>query len=108
MTNELKTDLEMFDMWTETTDKKEYIQLGMRLFPETTEEHLLQLFDKSLAGTSSTKEILAAMMNLYERITDDKLFVRRVIVTANHVIDERRMDKTALQLAKIHEDKTDA
>lgn len=39
--------------------------------------------------TSSTKQILEAMMGLYERIVDKNLLVRRVTVTANHVAEER-------------------
>ena len=39
--------------------------------------------------TSSTKLIMDAMMNLYDRIVDKNLLVRRVNVTANHVVDER-------------------
>ncbi len=38
--------------------------------------------------TSSTKEILEAVTGLYERIVDPALFVRRVYVTANHVVEE--------------------
>ena len=43
--------------------------------------------------TSSSKNILAAVVDLYERITDPKLSVRRVTVTANHVIDENSLPK---------------
>ncbi len=43
--------------------------------------------------TSSSKQILAAVVDLYERITDTNLSIRRVIVTANHVIDERSLPK---------------
>ncbi|MDD3218100.1 MAG: DNA methylase [Lachnospiraceae bacterium] len=38
--------------------------------------------------TSSTQLIMDAVMNLYERIVNPKLFVRRVNLVANHVIDE--------------------
>ena len=38
--------------------------------------------------TSSTKLILNAMTDLYERITNPDLLVRRVTVTASHVIRE--------------------
>ena len=44
--------------------------------------------------TSSTKLILNAMTDLYERITNPSLLVRRVTVTANHVISEKSMPKT--------------
>lgn len=40
------------------------------------------------AHTSSTKRILDAVIALYERIVDPKLLVRRLNVTANHVIAE--------------------
>lgn len=43
--------------------------------------------------TSSSKQILAAVVDLYERITDANLSVRRVTVTANHVIDEKSLPK---------------
>lgn len=38
--------------------------------------------------TSSTKRIMAAAMNLYDRIIDTNLLVRRVYITANHVKEE--------------------
>ena len=38
--------------------------------------------------TSSTKIIMEAAMNLYERIINDKLLVRRINITANNVINE--------------------
>ena len=38
--------------------------------------------------TSSTKLITDAAMELYDRIVDQKLLVRRVYITANHVIGE--------------------
>ena len=38
--------------------------------------------------TSSTREIMDAVMHLYERIVDRELLVRRIYLTANHVIDE--------------------
>ena len=38
--------------------------------------------------TSSAKEILTAVAQLYERIVDPALLVRRVYVTANHVVEE--------------------
>ena len=39
--------------------------------------------------TSSTKIIIDAMMELYDRIVNPKLLVRRVTVVANHLVDER-------------------
>ena len=38
--------------------------------------------------TSSTKEIVDAVMELYDRIVDKNLLVRRINVTANHVEEE--------------------
>ena len=43
--------------------------------------------------TSSTKLIMDAVMELYERIVDKKLLVRRINVTANHLIDESAAHK---------------
>ena len=38
--------------------------------------------------TSSTKMIVEAAMTLYDRIIDEKLFLRRVTIVANHVVRE--------------------
>lgn len=38
--------------------------------------------------TSSSKEIIKAVTELYERITDENLLIRRLNITANNVIDE--------------------
>ena len=38
--------------------------------------------------TSSTKLLINAAMELFERITDPNLLIRRVTITANHVTDE--------------------
>ena len=38
--------------------------------------------------TSSTREILQAVSELYDRIVDEDLLIRRLNLTANHVIDE--------------------
>ncbi len=38
--------------------------------------------------TASTKQIMNAVMELYERIVDSKLLIRRVSIAANHVIKE--------------------
>ena len=43
--------------------------------------------------TSSSKLILDAVVDLYERITQPDLLVRRVTVTANHVQDERTLSQ---------------
>ena len=44
--------------------------------------------------TSSTKIIMDAVMELYDRIVDPKLLVRRAYLTANHVIDESQIPET--------------
>ena len=50
----------------------------------------------SLNGyTSSTKEILQAFTTLYDRIVDPNLLIRRINITANHVIFEEDAPKTA-------------
>jgi DNA polymerase V len=38
--------------------------------------------------TSSTKQIMDAVMELYDRIVDPKLLIRRVTIVANHLINE--------------------
>lgn len=38
--------------------------------------------------TSSTKLIIDAVMDLYSQIVDDNLFIRRINIAANHVVDE--------------------
>lgn len=48
--------------------------------------------------TSSTTLIAAAVMDLYDRIVDRRLFVRRVYVVANHVVDESRAEGVQLSL----------
>ena len=44
--------------------------------------------------TSSTKLILDAVTELFERIVDRNLLIRRVNITANHVVDEASVQKT--------------
>ena len=44
--------------------------------------------------TSSTKLIIESVMELYDRIVDKKLLVRRINITANHVVDENSVIKT--------------
>lgn len=39
--------------------------------------------------TSSTKQIMNEVMQLFDRIVDKNLLVRRIHITANHVVDER-------------------
>jgi DNA polymerase V len=43
--------------------------------------------------TSSTKLIIDAVMNLYTRIVDQNLLVRRINITANHVVNENTVEK---------------
>jgi len=43
--------------------------------------------------TSSTKLIMDAVTELFERIVDKNLLVRRVNITANHVVDESTVQK---------------
>lgn len=45
--------------------------------------------------TSSTKKILEAVSELFDRIVDQNLLVRRVNIAANHVVDEASISKTA-------------
>lgn len=45
--------------------------------------------------TSSTRLMLEAISKLYDRIVDENLLVRRVNITANHVIDESSVPKDA-------------
>ncbi|PKM50179.1 MAG: DNA methylase [Firmicutes bacterium HGW-Firmicutes-7] len=44
--------------------------------------------------TSSTKLIIDAVMELYTRIVDENLLVRRINISANHVVDENTVAKT--------------
>ena len=48
--------------------------------------------------TSSTRLIVDAVMDLYDRIVDRRLLVRRIYVVANHVVDESRKDGVQLNL----------
>jgi DNA polymerase V len=49
---------------------------------------------QNLTGyTSSTKQIMAAVMTLFDRIVDPDLLVRRVTIVANRVIDEASVPK---------------
>ena len=45
-----ESNMELFDKWTETQDKAEFLKIGKELFPETTDQYLSNLFDKSRAG----------------------------------------------------------
>ncbi len=44
--------------------------------------------------TSSTQIIMDAMMNLYDRIIDPGLLIRRVTIAANHLVDETQVQET--------------
>jgi len=43
--------------------------------------------------TSSTKLIISAAMQLFDRVVDDELLIRRVNITANHVVSEASLPK---------------
>lgn len=43
--------------------------------------------------TSSTRQITDAVMELYDRIMNPDLLVRRIYLTANHVVDEQTVSK---------------
>lgn len=47
--------------------------------------------------TSSTKVIMEAVIELYDRIVDSSLLVRRMYVVANHVINARNVEEQPLQ-----------
>ncbi|MBO5563531.1 MAG: DNA methylase [Bacteroidales bacterium] len=56
--------------------------------------------------TSSTRLIVDAVMDLYDRIVDRRLLVRRIYVVANHVVDESRTDGVQLNLFEEMQDDT--
>lgn len=67
----------------------------------TTTDHYGRRIPKHAHGTtnlgrqtSSTRLILDAVIELYERIVDKNLLIRRVTVTANHVVEESAVIKT--------------
>lgn len=43
--------------------------------------------------TSSTKQILDTVMDLYTQIVDENLLIRRINITANHVVNENSVEK---------------
>lgn len=68
---------------------------------ETTTDHYGRAVPKSAHGTanlgrqtSSTKLIMDAITEMFERIVDENLLIRRVNITANHVVDEATVQKT--------------
>lgn len=67
---------------------------------EITTDHYGRAVPKSAHGstnlgrqTSSTKLILDAVTELYERVADKNLLIRRINITANHVVDEATAQK---------------
>lgn len=67
---------------------------------EVTTDHYGRKIPKHAHGTanlkkqtSSSKIIIDAAMELYDRIIDENLLVRRINVTANHLIDEAEAEK---------------
>ena len=67
---------------------------------EVTTDHYGRAVPKSAHGsanlgrqTSSAKLLLDAVTALYERIVDKNLLIRRVNITANHVVDEAGVQK---------------
>ena len=44
--------------------------------------------------TASTKVIMNAVMELYDRIVDKNLLVRRINIAANHVVEEAQAQET--------------
>ena len=80
---------------TDPERKKAYIG-------EMTTDHYGRSIPKHAHGTanlgrhtSSTKLILDAISSLFDRIIDENLLVRRINVTANHVVDESTISKDA-------------
>lgn len=70
---------------------------GSSFIGETTADYYGRKVPKPAHGSinlksysSSTQEILEAILKLYDKIIDPSLYIRRINVTANHVIDENR------------------
>lgn len=42
--------MELFEKWTETKDKAEFVRLGLILFPESTRESLEAHFEAAMSG----------------------------------------------------------
>ncbi|MCH5345407.1 MAG: DNA methylase [Acetatifactor sp.] len=68
---------------------------------EVTVDHYGRMVPKHAHGstnlgrqTSSTKLITDAVMELYDRIVDPKLLVRRITVAANHLVEESTVKET--------------
>ena len=86
---------------------------------EVTTDHYGRKVPKHSHGTenlgkysSSTKEILQAVSNLFDRIVDEKLLIRRMNLTVNHVIYEKdapaRSTPQQLDLFSEHTEDTEA
>ena len=67
---------------------------------EVTTDHYGRKIPKHAHGTvnldrytSSTRLIVDAVMNLYDRIVDKNLLIRRITIAANHVVDEKTIEK---------------
>ena len=76
-------------------------QISKSYHGEVTTDHYGRKVPKHAHGTanlqrltSSTKLIIDAAMELFDRIADRNLLVRRINITANHVVDERAIVKT--------------
>ena len=74
-------------------------EIASRYRGEVTTDHYGRKVPKHAHGTvnlghrtSSTKEILGAVLELYDRIVNPDLLVRRVNVTANRVVEETSAD----------------
>lgn len=57
--------------------------------------------------TSSTRLITDAVMDLYDRIVDKKLFIRRLNLTANHVVPESSVKKETYEQLNLFTDYAD-
>jgi DNA polymerase V len=71
---------------------------------EVTTDHYGRKVPKHAHGTgnlrgfsSSTKEIMAVVMELFDRIINESLLVRRVTICANHIVDESKAPREEVQ-----------
>ncbi|MGP1471752.1 MAG: hypothetical protein ACTTJE_09270 [Schwartzia sp. (in: firmicutes)] len=44
------SNLDLLDKWAMTKDKKEFIEIGMKLSPESTRQEMEKLADEALVG----------------------------------------------------------
>ena len=49
-----ESEMEMFDRWTETHDKEEFLKLGLQLFPTATRKELEENFEEAMSGYRET------------------------------------------------------